>query len=142
MAFIVQLHDQHVHKSQESERVTIAMKGEGGASEPQQLEAEEGSGSWGWSSFKSLLPQSVAASSPDKTLTSPLLQQGAHDRPPQIGTQVCVACACVCVSMAHFVLLSQLSELPPLEEVRPASLATSTAESAAVCAYTHKHTME
>ena len=40
-----------------------------------------------------------------------------------------------CVSMAHFVLLSQLSELPPLEEARPATL-----ESAAVCAYTHIHT--
>ena len=98
VAFTVQLHDQHVHKSQEGEHVTIAMEGEGGASEPQQLEAEEGSESWGWSSFKSLLPQSLAASSADKALTSPLLQQGAHDRPPQTGTQVCVQCECgVCV---------------------------------------------
>ena len=69
-----------------------------------------------WSSFKSLLPQSLAASSPDKALTSPLLQQRAHDRPPQTSTQVCVLCVCVCVvmvncvSIAHFVLLSQLSE--------------------------------
>ena len=96
MAFIVQLHDQHVHKSLEGEHVTIAMEGEGRASEPHQLEAEEASGSWGWSSFKSLLPQSLAASSPDKALTSPLLQQGAHDRPPQTSTQVCVLCMCVC----------------------------------------------
>ena len=80
-----------------------------------------------WSSFKSLLPQSLAASSPDKALTSPLLQQRAHDRPPQTSTQACVLCVCVCaacvfmcvcvcvvmvncVSIAHFVLLSQLSE--------------------------------
>ena len=116
MAFIVQLHDQHVHKSQEGEHVTIAMEGEDRASEPQQLEAEEASGSWGWSSFKSLLPQSLAASSPDKALTSPLLQQGAHDRPPQTSTQVCVLCVCVwrvCVvivnCVSRLVLSSSLS---------------------------------
>ena len=107
---IVQLHDQHVHKSQEGDHVTIAMESEGGSPEAQQLEAESGSGSWGWSSFKSLLPLSQPSSSPDKALSSPLLQQVAHSRPPRTGTQVCV-CVCMQCSASLCVLCDSI---PPL----------------------------